>query len=131
MSALIALLGRICYSLVFILSAFGHFTPNTIQYAASHGVPMAVLLVPLSGIIAFLGGASILLGYQARYGALLIILFLVPVTLMMHQFWGLVDPSQAQMQQIQFMKNLSMLGGALLIAYFGSGPLSVDQNSTR
>ncbi len=127
MPSVIALLGRFFFSSLFILSAFGHFKTDTVHYAASHGVPFAELLVPLSGLMAFLGGSSILLGYKARYGALLIVLFLVPVTLMMHRFWDVADPAQAMMQQINFMKNLGLLGGALLIAYFGSGPLSAKQ----
>jgi putative oxidoreductase len=69
---------------------------------------------------------SIALGYRAKWGGWLIVLFLVPVTVMMHDFWAMTDPNMAQMQQIMFMKNLSMLGGALLIAHFGSGPLSLD-----
>src|SRR5205085_7119999 len=96
-------------------------------YAANQGVPLATWLVPLSGIIALLGGISILIGYKARYGAWLLVLFLIPVTLMMHKFWGLADANAAKLQQIMFLKNLSMLGGAFLIAYFGSGPLSVDR----
>lgn len=127
MSAVIVLLGRIFFSLIFIMAGFNHLSQQTIQYAASLGVPMANILVPFSGLMAFLGGASILLGYKARYGAWLIVLFLVPITLTVHKFWGIADPMQATMQYINFMKNLSMLGGALLIAYFGSGPLSVDQ----
>lgn len=127
MQPYIVLLGRILFSLIFILSSFNHFTQNAMQYAAAQGVPYASILVPISGLMAFLGGMSILLGYKARYGAGLIILFLIPVTIMMHKFWGLSDPSQAMMQQIHFMKNISMLGGALIIAYFGSGPLSVDK----
>jgi len=46
---------------------------------------------------------------------------------MIHNFWSYTDPMQVQMQMINFMKNLSMLGAALLIAHFGSGPLSVDK----
>ncbi len=122
----IVLLGRILYSAIFLMSVPGHFTAGTIAYAAQHGVPLASLAVPLSGIIALAGGLSILLGYKARYGAWLIVLFLVPVTVMIHRFWGLADPAAAMTQQIMFMKNLSMLGAALLIAHFGSGPLSVD-----
>lgn len=53
-------------------------------------------------------------------------LFLVPVTLTMHNFWAVTDPMQAQRQHIMFMKDLAMLGGALLISYSGSGPLSLD-----
>lgn len=53
-------------------------------------------------------------------------LFLVPVTLMMNKFWTVSDAMMAQIQMILFMKNVSMLGGALLISHFGAGPLSLD-----
>jgi putative oxidoreductase len=125
------LLGRILYSSIFILSAlFGHFSNETINYAAHHGVPMASVLVPLSGILSLLGVLSILLGYKARYGAWLIALFLIPVTLMMHKFWA-ADPGTFKNEYIMFMKNLSLLGAAFLIAYFGSGPLSLDRDRLR
>ena len=52
--------------------------------------------------------------------------FLVPVTLMMHNFWAVKDPLTAQIQMAMFMKNVSMVGGALLISQFGAGPLSLD-----
>lgn len=123
----LVLLGRIFYSAIFLMSAPGHFTEKTIGYAASHGVPLASIAVPLSGAIVFVGALSILLGYKARYGAWLVVLFLVPVTLTMHNFWAVADPAAAGMQQIMFMKNLSMLGAALMIAHFGSGPLSLDK----
>lgn len=126
---IILLLGRILYSIVFIVSSFGHFTSGTVQYAASAGVPLPNILVPLSGIIALIGGLCILTGFKARYGAWLIVIFLVPLTLMIHNFWSVTDPQAAEMAKIEFFKNLSMLGGALIIAYFGSGPLSIDQNS--
>jgi putative oxidoreductase len=122
----LVLLGRILYAAIFISAAPGHFTAGTIAYAAGKGVPLASIAVPLSGIIVFLGGLSILAGYKARYGAWLIVLFLVPVTVMMHNFWAIAEPMAARIQYIMFMKNLSMLGGALLIAYFGSGPFSLD-----
>jgi putative oxidoreductase len=54
------------------------------------------------------------------------VLFLVPVTFIMHNFWAAKDPMTAQTEMVSFLKNLSMLGGALLIAYFGAGPLSLD-----
>jgi putative oxidoreductase len=76
--------------------------------------------------MAFFGGLSILLGYRAKLGAWLIVLFLVGVTPMMHKFWGVADPMMQQMQMIMFMKNVSMLGGALLISQLGSGPWSLD-----
>jgi putative oxidoreductase len=122
----IVLIGRLFFALIFLMSGPNHFSPQTIAYAASQGVPLASIAVPLSGIIALTGGLSILLGYRAKIGAWLIVLFLVPVTLMMHNFWTMHDPTTAQMNMIMFMKNIAMLGGALLISQFGSGPLSLD-----
>jgi putative oxidoreductase len=127
---ILAPLGRVFYSLIFIASAPMHFTRHAVDHAASQGVPMHGIAVPLAGIIALLGGLSILVGYRARIGAWLVVLFLVPVTIMMHRFWSVSDPQAAQMQFAMFMKNVSMLGGAFLIAYFGAGPVSFDARRT-
>jgi putative oxidoreductase len=124
----VGLLGRILYSAIFIMSGPNHFRAQTIAYAAAQGVPLARIAVPLSGIIALLGGLSIALGYRAKLGAWLIVLFLVPVTLVMHRFWGLSDPQVVQLQQAMFMKNVALLGAALIIARVGSGPLSLKRD---
>jgi putative oxidoreductase len=122
----LVLLGRVLYAAIFIMAGPNHFKAGTIAYAAAHGVPLASIAVPLSGVMAILGGLSIVAGYKAKYGAWLLVLFLVPVTLMMHNFWAVADPMMAATQRIMFMKNLSMLGAALMIAHSGSGPLSID-----
>lgn len=122
----VVLVGRALYVLIFLMGGAGHFSKPTIGYAASQGVPLATILVPLSGVIALAGGLSILLGYRATIGAWLIVLFLAPVTLMMHKFWAIPDHTMAQMQMIMFMKNVSMLGAALLISQSGAGPWSLD-----
>jgi putative oxidoreductase len=121
------LTGRILYSFIFLNTLLGHFSEKAIGYAASKGVPMPAILVPLSAIIAAAGAVSIILGYKTRIGAWLIVLFLVPVTFMMHAFWKETDPMQMQMQVGNFLKNLSLLGAALLLAYFGPGPVSLDE----
>jgi putative oxidoreductase len=82
-------------------------------------------------VVAIADGLSILLGYRAKLGAWLIVLFLIPVTLMLHKFWTVQDPMMAQIQMILFMKNVSMLGGALLISQFGAGPFSLDARRSR
>ena len=125
----VVLLGRLLYAAIFLMAAPGHFTAQTIAYSASMGVPLAAMTVPLSGVIALLGGLSILLGYKAKIGGWLIVVFLVPVTLIMHNFWSVQDPMQAMTQQIMFLKNVSMLGAALMIAGVGSGPLSLDNRN--
>lgn len=123
----VVLLGRILFSSIFIFAGISHFFPQTIAYASNYGCPMAPFLVPLSGLISVLGGLSILLGYKARIGAWLIVIFLVPVTLMMHNYWAMPDPMAAMMQRAMFMKNLALVGATLIIAYFGSGPLSMTK----
>ncbi|MBI5274424.1 MAG: DoxX family protein [Chlamydiales bacterium] len=123
----VVLIGRILFSSIFIIKSIDHFSKESINYAANSGVPLATILVPIAGIIAFLGGISILLGYKARLGAWLIIIFLIPTTLMMHQFWSIGDVYDAMMHQYCFMKNVSMIGGALMISYFGSGPMSLTK----
>jgi putative oxidoreductase len=120
------LAGRQLFSVIFIIASAGHFNPRTIEAAAAHGVPLPDLVVPLSGIIALLGGLSVLLGFQTRLGAWLLVIFLVPVTVVMHNFWSVSDPMALQIEKAMFMKNITMLGGALVISYFGAGPLSLD-----
>jgi putative oxidoreductase len=120
------LLGRFLFVAIFLVAGANHFSKQTIAFAASQGVPLASVTVPLSGILALAAGLSILLGYRARFGAWLIALFLVPVTLMMHKFWAVADPMMQQIQIAMFMKNIAILGGALLISQFGAGPLSLD-----
>lgn len=122
----IVLLGRLFFVLIFLMAGPNHFSSQTIAYAASQGVPLASIAVPISGVLAIAGGLSILLGYRARVGAWLIALFLVAVTPMMHKFWVVPDPMMRQMQMIMFMKNVAMLGGALLITQLGAGPWSLD-----
>lgn len=126
LTAPVVLVGRLLFSLIFVMASFNHFKSQTIAYAASQGVPLASIAVPLSGVLALLGGLSILFGYRAKIGGWLIVLFLIGVTPMLHNFWTVSDPMMHQIQMVMFLKNLSMLGGALLIAQFGAGPWSVD-----
>jgi putative oxidoreductase len=125
MNATLLLIGRILFAVIFIVAAPRHFSHEGIQHAADLGVPMASILVPLSGVMALLGGLSVALGYKASLGAWLLVGFLVPVTLMMHAFWNQPDPIASHVQQAMFVKNLAMLGAALLLTQFGSGPFSI------
>jgi putative oxidoreductase len=126
-----ALVGRILFSLMFLQSVGFHFSDAAVNYAINAGVPLANVLVPVSGLLALVGGLCILLGYKAKFGAWLIVLFLIPVTIFMHAFWKETDPVQSQVQYTMFFKNLAMLGGAFLITYFGSGPLSLENTDHK
>jgi len=121
-----ALVGRQLFSIIFIIASGQHFTPEGIAAAASHHVPWPHVLVPFAGLMALTGGLSVLLGFHTRAGAWLLVSFLVPVTLLMHNFWAVSDAAASQIERAMFMRNVTMLGGALLISYFGAGPLSLD-----
>lgn len=119
-------LGRALFAAVFAVFAPIDFTPQGVAWAAQQGVPVPSLLVPLAGLLGLAGGLSVVLGYRARIGAWLLIVFLVPVTGIMHNFWALRDPMAQQLQLGFFLANLSRIGACLLIAYFGAGPISFD-----
>lgn len=123
--------GRALFSAIFLMAGVTHFSSGSVGYAAQAGIPAPGFLVPASGLLAAAGGASILLGYRARIGAWLIVLFLVPVTLSMHRFWTIEDPMMAGMDQAMFMKNLAIIGAALVMARLGAGPVSLDARAGR
>ena len=119
------LVGRILIALIFILSGFGKITgfAATAAYMTSKGMPSAeVLLVPAI-LIELGGGLLLVVGYKARWAALAIAAFLVPTTLIFHNPLG----PDAQAQMTQFLKNLSIMGGMLLVAAYGPGAWSVDR----
>jgi putative oxidoreductase len=122
-------LGRTLFSSIFILAAASHFKAETIYLAASQGVPFANVLVPLAGILSFLGGASILFGFHQKMGALMLIAFLIPVTFSMHAFWTEEDPMMMQMQMANFLKNVSLFGGAVLMYQFATDPVRATRRT--
>ncbi len=130
----LSLLGRILLSAIFVMSALGNKIPNFNQVAGfmeQAGVP--VPQVALAGAIVFLlvGGASVILGYKARIGAVLLLVFLALATFYFHNFWALTDPKLQQEQMIQAMKNASMMGAMLFVIANGSGAWSLDRYLSR
>jgi putative oxidoreductase len=122
------LLGRILIALIFLLSGFGKITgfAGTAGYMASKGVPMVDVLLAITIVIELGGALLIIAGFRARLAAVALFLWMIPVTFIFHNFWA-APADQAMIQQIMFMKNLSIMGAMLYIAAFGSGPLSVDK----
>ena len=110
------LLGRVLYGGFLLLNAYHHFTSVNAMapYAASKGIPAAKAAILGSGVLLLLGGLSILFGIKPRLGILCVVLFLLPVTLTMHNYWADKDPQARQMNQIQFHKNVALLGAALM-----------------
>jgi putative oxidoreductase len=123
------LVGRILIAQIFILagiSKIGGFA-GTAAYMASKGLPMVGVLLVLTIVIEIGAGLMILLGWKARIAAIVLFLWMVPATLIFHNFWG-VPAAQQMVQQIMFQKNLVMMGTMLLIYAFGPGKYSLSDD---
>lgn len=127
-----SLVGRILIAVIFFVAGFEKFvdTAGTIDHMKAVGIPYAGTLIYVAAIAEVLGGLSILLGFLTRVGALGLAIYLIPVTLYFHRFWG-VEGAAATMQMSQFMKNVAIMGGLLVLMAFGAGPYSVDQRLRR
>lgn len=131
--SLVTVVARAMIATIFLLSAVGNKIPNfkgVAAYMATEGVPQPQIM--LAGAIVFLvvGSVSIVVGYQARFGAGLLFVFLVLATYYFHDFWNFTGNDQQQ-QMIQFMKNLSLAGTMLFIMTNGSGAASLDGKSPK
>jgi putative oxidoreductase len=129
LQAPLAIVGRLCLVAIFALSAVSNKIPNFSKVAddmASAGVPFPTFA--LAGAIVFLlvGSVSVLAGYQARFGALLLLLFLIPATYYFHAPWKAATPADGTQQMIHLLKNLGLMGAMLLIMAAGPGPGSLD-----
>jgi putative oxidoreductase len=120
--ALANLIGRILLVIIFVQSGvgkIGNFT-GTVQMMASQGMPFAQFFLIGAIFFELIGSLAVILGYFTRFGALLLILFLIPTTLIFHNIWA--DPKM----MIHFMKNVSMFGGLLVLLSSGGGRFSLD-----
>ena len=132
MKDLLMLLGRILFSLMFIVAGIDKIMNfnQTISIMANNAIPYTNILLILSIIMELGGGLMILLGWRARLGALLIFIFIIPVTYFFHSFWT-IDPGVVANQMQHFMKNLTILGGALFIMAAGPGRCSIDRRGVE
>ena len=114
-------------SALFLLSAFNKISnpAGTQQYMIANGMPLVGLLYIAAVIIELGGGLSVLLGYKVRWGAIALIIFLIPATLIFHTNFA------DQIQQIMFMKNIAMAGGLLLLAVGGDTAYSIDSKKAQ
>jgi putative oxidoreductase len=127
---ILAVLGRVMLCAIFLLSAVGNKIPNfnaVAELMGQKGVPAPQVM--LVGAIIFLiaGSLSIILGFRARIGATLLLIFLVLATYYFHDFWDATDSAAKQEQMIQFLKNLGLMGAMVLIIANGTGPMSLDE----
>jgi putative oxidoreductase len=121
------LLGRILLALLFLQAGIDKLTDiaGNAGYIASVGLPAATPLAVLSGVFEVCAALALAVGWQARWAALSLALFTLLTNVLFHDFWAM-PADQVYMAQIKFMKNLSIVGGMLVVAALGAGPMSLD-----
>jgi putative oxidoreductase len=121
------LAGRILLGLIFILSGFGKIAgfDGTVGYIASQNMPLPSVVAVLTILVELGGGLALVTGFYTRHAALLLAAFTLIAAVVFHAFWAAPEAAKA-MQQIDFLKNLSIAGGMLVLAAFGPGKLSLE-----
>src|SRR6266496_2852991 len=123
----VALIARIVMSVMFITSGIGKivgFGP-TVEHIADKGVPLPEIAAVIAILIELGGGLAVLFGWKTRWAALAYVAFLIVITPIFHNFWTMEGPARMA-NNINFMKNLTILGGFLLLYAFGPGKYSLD-----
>jgi len=123
----IFLIGRIILGGYFLISGVNHFRNLDFMagYAESKGVPAGKVSVVFSGLMLLAGGTGIVLGIWPKIAILILVAFLLPTTLIMHDFWN-ADEGKAMNEQINFMKNFALMGALLmLVALTGGWPFTL------
>jgi putative oxidoreductase len=123
-----ALVGRVLLALMFIVAGYGKVTgyDGTAGFMASAGLPMVGVLLPLTILVELGGGIALIIGWKARWAALLLAGFTVLASLTFHNFWSM-KPDEVMVNSLFFYKNVAVIGGMLFIFAFGPGRISVDR----
>jgi putative oxidoreductase len=124
------LIGRILLGWIYLQSGWGKMSdiPGFAAKIANRGLPQ--FLGYMAAPVELFGGLALLLGFATRYSALLVLLFTIVATLSSHAYWGVPAPEKAQ-QSTQFWKNVSMMGGLVLLFATAGGRLSLDRMLSR
>lgn len=121
-------ISRALLALIFIISGLGKIAgfSATAGMMAGVGFPAPSLFLVAAIVLELVGGIALLLGFKARLGAIALIVFLIPATIIFHAA-QLGDPAQTQMQMIEVLKNLAILGGLLRVVADGAGAFALDK----
>lgn len=113
----VALIARIAFTLIFLGAGAGHLTATTAMagYAASKKVPQPKLAVQVSGVYILAASVMLILGIWPDLAALALVPFLLLTAFVFHDFWNQESPEARQQEQLQFLKDLSLAGGALAL----------------
>jgi len=126
-SSIVPLIGRILISPLFILAGVSKIMNFSViaDYATDSHLPLPKVALVCAAAIQILGGLGILLGFHTKFAAWVVFLFLIPTTLVLHNFWAMAGPLRS-VNMTHFETNLAIMGGLLILATFGAGAYSAD-----
>ena len=129
---ILLVIGRVLFALLFINSGIAHLTKLEAMtgYAQYKKVPAAKLSVIVTGLMLIIGGLYVALGVYADLGGLLLAIFLIVSAFMMHNFWKETDPTAKMSETVNFFKDLSLAGAALIIYALVAGGAELGINIT-
>jgi len=121
-------LARLCLATIFIIAGINKFFAwdATASFMAAKGIPMAPFFLVIAALLEIICGICLVIGYQTRIAAGVLMLFLIPTTGIFHDFWNVLDPIARELQTVMFLKNLAIFGGLWYVLCFGSGKYSCD-----
>ncbi len=123
-----ALVGRVLLALMFVWAGYGKITgyDGTAGFMASMGMPLVGVMLPLTILVELGGGIALIVGWKARWAALLLAAFTLLASVVFHKFWTMTGDA-AMNNMLFFYKNVAVIGGLLMVWAFGPGRLSVDR----
>ncbi|MEL3889138.1 DoxX family protein [Ferrovibrio sp. MS7] len=124
------LLGRILIALLFIPAGISKLTgfAGTVGYIKSVGLPLPEVGAVIAILVEVVVAGAVLVGFKARYAALILALFTIAAAIGFHNFWAM-EEAKVMLNRIQFFKNLAISGGLFFIVAYGAGPLSLDNRA--
>lgn len=131
-SSAVPLIGRILMSSVFLIFGVLKFVtfPYYVQLAAGRGMPLPSAAIAAAALLEIVGGLAILVGFQTRITSWVLFVYLIPTSIIFHNYWALQGALRAAME-VHFFKNMAIMGGLLFLASWGPGPYSVDEWRAR
>jgi len=125
------LAGRFLLGLYFILPGVQKITSYDVmtQYMAKHSVPLIDVLLPLTIFLQILGGIAIIIGYRGKIAAFILAGLTLVISIYMHNFWNLPEGGDIARETQNFVKNMAIMAGLLVLAGRGCGQFSVDNRA--
>jgi putative oxidoreductase len=127
-----ALVGRLLMAPIFLISGTMKLlhTNETVGYMAAQGIPRPMFFAIVAGLAEIAGALAIAAGFLTRIAAIGLVLFLIPTTLIFHNFWAF-EGAEQKTQLVNFLKNLTIMGGLSMLIAYGAGRFSVDAHMRR